>query len=182
VNFLKRTVRVRLQIRIVSGRLVFAPPKAGRERDVPLARPVAEALAEHLRKYPPRDVTLPWRELDGKLRTERLIFTNQRSGPVSRTAFNGTVWVPARKAAGIPALRVNGTHALRHYYASALLAGGVDIRALSEYLGHHDPGFTLRIYAHLLPSAEGRALRAIEDALNAQRAVPVTAQAEDDRS
>ncbi len=38
-------------------------------------------------------------------------------------------------------------HALRHYYASALLAGGVDIRALSEYLGHHDPAFTLRIYA-----------------------------------
>lgn len=54
---------------------------------------------------------------------------------------------------------------MRHYYASVLLAGGVDIKALSEYLGHHDPGFTLRIYAHLMPSAEGRARKAIEDAL-----------------
>lgn len=47
------------------------------------------------------------------------------------------------------------------------MAGGVDIKALSEYLGHHDPGFTLRVYAHLMPSADGRARRAIEDALAA---------------
>ena len=46
-------------------------------------------------------------------------------------------------------------HALRHYYASVLLAGGVDVRALSEYLGHHDPAITLRIYAHLMPSRRG---------------------------
>jgi hypothetical protein len=58
----------------------------------------------------------------------------------------------------------SGVHQLRHYYASVLLAGGVDIKALSEYLGHHDPAVTLRIYAHLMPSAEGRALRAIEAA------------------
>ena len=31
-------------------------------------------------------------------------------------------------------------HQLRHFYASALVAGGVDIRALAEYLGHHDRG------------------------------------------
>jgi Phage integrase family len=58
-----------------------------------------------------------------------------------------------------------GLHQLRHFYASALLAGGVDIRALAEYLGHHEPAVTLRIYAHLMPSARARALRAIEDAL-----------------
>ena len=56
-------------------------------------------------------------------------------------------------------------HQLRHFYASALLAGGVDIRALTEYLGHHDPAVTLRIYAPLMPSAKGRALRAIDAAL-----------------
>ena len=44
-----------------------------------------------------------------------------------------------------------GPHQLRHFYASVLLAGGVDIKALSEYLGHHDPAMTLRIYAHLMP-------------------------------
>jgi hypothetical protein len=75
----------------------------------------------------------------------------------------------AQQRAGAPA---DGMHALRHYYASALLAGGVDIRALSEYLGHGDPGFTLRTYCHLLPEAGGRARKAIEEALSA----PDTAQ------
>ena len=71
-----------------------------------------------------------------------------------------------------------GLHQLRHLYSSALLAGGVDIRALSEYLGHHDPAVTLRIYAHLMPSARGRALRAIEAALGgaAKRLAKITAR------
>jgi integrase len=162
-------VHVRVQVRIVGGRLVFAPPKAGRERDVPLPQAVQLALNEHMAKYPPRPVTLPWRDTGGEPRTERLIFTNARGSAISRTGFNSSVWLEARKAAGIAAARSNGMHALRHYYASVLLTGGVDIEALSEYLGHHDPGFTLRTYAHLRPSAEGRALRAIEAAFAAER-------------
>jgi len=74
-----------------------------------------------------------------------------------------------RLAAGMSS---GGLHQLRHLYASALLAGGVDIRALSEYLGHHDPVVTLRIYAHLMPSARGRALRAIEAALGGAGEAP----------
>ncbi|WP_322741151.1 tyrosine-type recombinase/integrase [Streptomyces hygroscopicus] len=40
-------------------------------------------------------------------------------------------------------------HALRHYYASVVLDAGENVRALAEYLGHADPGFTLRTYTHL---------------------------------
>jgi len=56
-----------------------------------------------------------------------------------------------------------------------MLAGGVDIKALSEYLGHHNPAAPLRIYAHLMLTAEGRALRAIEAAF-AEADGPTTAQ------
>jgi excisionase family DNA binding protein len=42
---------------------------------------------------------------------------------------------------------------------------GVTVRALADYLGHVDPGFTLRVYAHLMPAAEGRARAAIDAAL-----------------
>jgi integrase len=83
------------------------------------------------------------------------------------------VWKVALEKAGVIERRVegvqawgssreNGMHALRHFYASALLADGVDIRAVAEYLGHADPGFTLRIYTHLMPSAEDRATAAID--------------------
>jgi len=62
-------------------------------------------------------------------------------------------WCPGGRKAGIAVSRENGFHALRHYFASALLYEGVDIRALAACLGHHDPAFTLRIYAHLVPDA-----------------------------
>lgn len=55
-------------------------------------------------------------------------------------------------------------HALRHAYASVLLDAGENIKALSEYLGHSDPGFTLRTYTHLLPSSETRTRKAVDDA------------------
>ena len=32
-----------------------------------------------------------------------------------------------------------------------MLAGGVSIKELAEYLGHSDPAFTLRVYAQMLP-------------------------------
>ena len=51
--------------------------------------------------------------------------------------------------------RTTGLHALRHYFASITLADGVNIKELSEYLGHHDPGFTLQTYTHMLPSTGG---------------------------
>lgn len=47
-------------------------------------------------------------------------------------------------------------HALRHFYASVLLDAGENIEALAEYLGHSDPGLTLRMYAHLMPSSQER--------------------------
>lgn len=168
INWLRRSVHVRVQIRVVGNRAVFAPPKGGREREIPLANSVSLALAAHMEAYPARAVTLPWLEPSGKPHTEELIFTTPQGRAISRTRFNDEVWRPARKAAGLANVRANGTHALRHYWASVLLAGGVDIEALSEYLGHHDPGFTLRYYGHLRPSAEGRAVRAIEAALDAE--------------
>jgi hypothetical protein len=55
-------------------------------------------------------------------------------------------------------------HALRHAYASVLLDAGESIKALSGFLGHSDPGFTLRTYTHLLPSSETRTRKAIDEA------------------
>jgi integrase len=54
-------------------------------------------------------------------------------------------------------------HTLRHYYASVTLADGVNIKELAEHLGHHDAGFTLRMYAHILPSSHVRARQAVQD-------------------
>lgn len=59
--------------------------------------------------------------------------------------------------------RLTGMHALRHFYASTLLDAGESNKAPSAYLGHTDPGFTLRTYTHLMPSSEERTRRAIDE-------------------
>jgi integrase len=176
VEMLPHVVHVRHQVRIVAGRLVLAPPKGGKERNVPLPEPVAQAVAAHLARWPTRPVTLPWRTPGGPSRTVRLLLTTTAGGAVRRDTFNH-VWRQAVRSAGMtPNLEATGTHQLRHRYASMLLAGGVDVRTLAEFLGHSDPSITLRTYAHLMPSAADRTRRAVEDALAAVHDGPGTAQ------
>ena len=81
---------------------------------------------------------------------------------MNRNYFNTYVWKKALRAVGVPDTRENGCHALRHFYASTLLDAGESIKALSEYLGHADPGFTLRTYTHLMPASDERTRRAVD--------------------
>jgi site-specific recombinase XerD len=116
-----------------------------------------------MERFPPPAVTLSWRTPSGTPHTARLLLTNDDGRPLWRNKFNERVWNPARRAAGVTnPTRQDGTHALRHHFASVLLDAGESIKALSEYLGHHDPGFTLRTYTHLMPSSAERTRRAID--------------------
>jgi integrase len=162
IDWLRRTVQVRRQVKLIGYRQIFGPPKYGKEREVPLPESVKDWLAAYLAKWPARPVTLPWRTLDGESRTVNLMATTRERTAVGRNYFNANIWKPALKKTGVRVTRENGTHALRHFYASALLDGGESIRAVSEYLGHADPGFTLRVYTHLMPSSAERTRRAID--------------------
>ncbi|WP_328633426.1 tyrosine-type recombinase/integrase [Streptomyces sp. NBC_00356] len=164
---------VRQQVKKVRGTLVFAPPKRGKLRDVPLDAAVSAALTEHMKHFPPVEVTLPWLTPTGPKVTHRLVFTSSVGGAVWSNDFNDRAWKPALASAGIiptpeegkryAAAREHGMHALRHFYASVLLDAGENIKALSLYLGHSDPGFTLRVYTHLMPSSEARTRKAISE-------------------
>lgn len=177
VDWLRRIVHVRRQVKYVGARLVFAPPKGGKEREVPLSESVSLRLAAHVQAWPNVSVTLPWRTPDGKAVTVPLLFTGRERTAINRNYYNANLWKPALVAAGVipkpepgekyQESREHGFHALRHAFASALLAEGVDIRALAEYLGHGDPGFTLRVYCHLMPSSEDKTRRAVDRAFGA---------------
>ncbi|MFI5631456.1 tyrosine-type recombinase/integrase [Streptomyces sp. NPDC051664] len=160
------------QLKRIRGKFVFAFPKGAKVRDVPLPAAVADALKAHSEERPPVRVTLPWRTPDGPLVTKSLIFTGSTGAHVRVSHFNDFMWKPALAAVGIipqpeegerfASAPDHGMHALRHFYASVLLDAGENIRALSQYLGHADPGFTLRTYTHLMPSSEGRTRKAVE--------------------
>lgn len=191
VNHETGWLHVECQVKVVNGHLVFSPPKRGKERDVPLPDRVAHALKLHSEKFAPVDVSLPWLRPDGPVVTRRLLFSLAGGGAVRRTDFNTRVWKPALVAAGVigepkpgerhEAAREHGMHALRHFYASVLLDAGENIKALSTYLGHGDPGFTLRTYTHLMPSSEGRTRKAVDGMYEASDSTangPQTAQEE----
>ncbi len=175
LNFESGTLHVVRQVKLINGKAVFAPPKCNKERDVPLPESVAEAIRAHMDAYKPVEITLPWRKPDGPKVTARLLFTNSADGVVWRSNFNIQEWKPALAAAGLIAeadedgkyapAREHGMHALRHFYASVLLDAGESVKAVSQYLGHSDPGLTLRVYAHLMPSSHPRTQRALDAAL-----------------
>ncbi|MFE1892270.1 tyrosine-type recombinase/integrase [Streptomyces microflavus] len=174
VDFLGGTVHVVRQVKMVGSQLVFAPPKGGKLREVPLPEVVAHALARHVTQRPPIEITLPWKTPDGPPVTATLLFYSRERKALNRNYSNMYLWKPALVAAGVipdrlpgerfKQSREHGMHALRHYYASVLLDAGENIRALSEYLGHSDPGFTLRTYTHLMPNSQDRARKAIDAA------------------
>ena len=181
VDLVEGVVHVVRQVKLINGRQVFALPKGGKTRTVPLPESVARALEVHIAQYPPAAVTLPWRSVDGSPTTASLFFRNAEGRAVIRTGFNTKAWRPALTRSGVPLGRENGMHALRHFYASVLLDAGENIKALSEYLGHHDPGFTLRTYTHLMPSSEKRTREAVNRAFEDGSAPddgPTTAQGE----
>ncbi|MFI0769810.1 tyrosine-type recombinase/integrase [Streptomyces sp. NPDC021218] len=182
IDFEGGILRVIRQVKLIRGKAVFAPPKCGKERDVPLPSSVAEPLRVHMDACKPVEITLPWRKPDGPKVSARLLFTNTASGVVWRSNFNIQEWKRALAVAGLipdagedgkyESAREHGMHALRHFYASVLLDAGENIKAVSQYLGHTDPALTLRVYAHLMPSSQERTRRAIDTVL----ASPMTDQ------
>lgn len=54
--------------------------------------------------------------------------------------------------AGIPEQRQYGVHALRHTFATRLLDRGVDIKKVSDILGHSSVRITYDFYVHFIPS------------------------------
>ncbi|WP_280870985.1 site-specific integrase [Streptomyces sp. MJP52] len=175
VDFLGGTIRVVRQVKIIDSELVFAPPKGGKVRAVPLANTTAALLTQHITRRPPQEVTLPWKTPDGPPVAASLLLYSRERKALNRNYFNTFLWKPALVSAGViperqsgerfEQSREHGIHALRHYYASVLLDAGENVKALAEYLGHSDPGFTLRTYTHLMPDSSDRARRAIDAAL-----------------
>ncbi|MEU4763992.1 site-specific integrase [Actinosynnema sp. NPDC023794] len=156
-------INVRRQVRLINRTLVFSLPKRNKERQVPLSKGVLAAIDAYLEMYPPTAVTLPWDAPDGDPVTVNLLMVRGDGKPWNGDLFNKLVWVPAFKRAGLTyTKRQDGMHAMRHLYASVLLAQGVSIKELAEYLGHADPGFTLRTYTHLMPSSHQRARKAVD--------------------
>jgi len=110
--------------------------KGSKERLVPLGRQAIAAISGFMRGGRPK--------LVGD-RHEPKLFVNFRGGPLTRQGLYKIVQRHARTA-GLAGQM--SPHTLRHSFATHLLAGGCDLRAVQEMLGHADIA-TTQMYTHL---------------------------------
>ena len=118
--------------------------KGGRERLVPLTDPALAALSGWMKV---RDTTLP-SGLDAAARAKPFLFPSSgKLGHLTRERFAQLLKDLARDA-GLQPSRIS-PHVLRHAFATHLLEGGADLRAVQTLLGHADIS-TTQIYTHVL--------------------------------
>ena len=111
--------------------------KGSKERLIPIGSSAIEWIGEYLKKSRPL--------LMKKLKSENILFLNSRGTKLSRMG----IWkIIDRyvKEAGIK--KDVHPHTFRHSFATHLLEGGADLRAVQEMLGHADIS-TTQIYTHI---------------------------------
>ncbi len=120
----------------LESRVLVARGKGNKERLVPVGAPAVEAVKAYL-------ATARERLLRG--RRSKDLFVTPRGGRLTRQGFAKLLRRHAR-AAGIR--RAISPHKLRHSFATHLLEGGADLRAVQAMLGHADVT-TTQIYTHV---------------------------------
>lgn len=110
--------------------------KGSKERIVPIGRKAIECTRDYLEQARPKLL---------KALASRYLFVARGAGPMTRQGF----WKLFRRYALQAGLPKRATpHSLRHSFASHLLEGGADLRAVQVMLGHVDIA-TTQIYTHV---------------------------------
>jgi integrase len=86
--------------------------------------------------------------------TGTLAFTTITAKRLNRSNLYRDVLHPAAVRAGLPWVSF---HNFRHTCASLLFAAGKNVKQVQVWLGHADPGFTVRTYVHLMDEGLGDA-------------------------
>jgi integrase/recombinase XerC len=134
---------------VPAGSTLRVTGKRSKMRVVPILPAVREAIDAYVRQCP--------YPLDG----DRPLFVGARGGPLNPDLVRRSV-AAARRRLGLPESLT--PHALRHSFATHLLARGADLRALQELLGHAslsstqiytavDAAHLLDVYRHAHPRA-----------------------------
>ncbi|MCG3204316.1 MAG: Tyrosine recombinase XerD [Elusimicrobia bacterium] len=108
--------------------------KGGKERVVPVGHKANEAIVRYLRARSNRFPT-----------ASNVLFLNSKGQALQRGGF---WWIVKQQARRVGIIGRVTPHQFRHSFATHLLAGGADLRAIQEMLGHADIS-TTQIYTHV---------------------------------
>jgi integrase len=144
--------------------LIAETTKSGAsKRNIVLTQKQVEVIAQHLADT----------GRTGANKTEPL-FVSPRGKELAYQNFRSRIWVPATHKADLVGLRI---HDLRKTAATNLVLAGVDIKSVTEMLGHEDIRTTLQHYAKTSPVGLLAASEALVVALGPQLTQPKQLQA-----
>jgi integrase len=130
------------------------PPKSNKARRVDMSEQLCRVLGSCLTLRQAEAVVqgkepAPW------------LFVGSDGGPMTPGAFWQNVWRPLLRRAEI---RYRKPHALRHTFASLLLANKESPAYVKEQMGHSSIKITVDSYGHLIPGANKAAVDRLDDA------------------
>lgn len=150
IEWQARKVNIKRQAVTIAGSVRVKVPKTShsvRTVDVP------ENVIEHLTTH--RALRLR----QGLAGHDCLVFGTKHGTPYKRGNFYAQEW---RSRLSDLKLTHRGIHNTRHTFATLAIQAGVPIPVVSKALGHASPATTMKIYAHVLKSAENGAAIAME--------------------
>ncbi len=154
INFESKTMRINKNLSIVKNRnkdevnfkkyiLIEQKPKTkNSNRVVPLSETAIKAL----------------HELNKLTGDYKLVIANKNGSYVLHKNLDRTY----KKILANAGLNKTGIHTLRHTFASKLFRSGIEIKTISEILGHSDVGVTSDIYIHIIQEQKMRAINMMD--------------------
>jgi integrase len=142
------------------GYVIGASTKSGKGRRVRLTPRAVAALREHKKRQLEERIRLA-----GLWQDQNLIFPNEAGRTFNPSNLRNRSFRRIKARANVREdLRF---HDLRHTCATLLLSEGVNVKVVSEMLGHASVTITLNTYSHVLPDMQDSAAEAMEAALGA---------------
>ena len=152
VDFDNARLHVRQAVVSVAYEVIVSSPKNHLARVVDLD----PTTLEHLRLHRKRQGVE--REVWGKdYEDSDLVVCKENGEPLHPQTYSQAFERIVSKA-DLPRIRL---HDLRHTHATIALSAGIPSKVISERLGHENPAFTLKQYAHVIPGMQADAARAV---------------------
>jgi integrase len=151
--------RVKVREQLYKGRRKKLKSKSGK-RDVPLSPDMTTRLLARRRDHYGGPAGPVFATATGTPLTPSNVYSRVLAPAAIAVGLYVEVEAAPKDEKGEPKMRKRSTvsfHTFRHTCASLLFDAGRNIKQVQEWLGHADPGFTLRTYVHLMDEGVGDA-------------------------
>lgn len=151
-------IQVKATLQRTRDGFAFLEPKTARSRrQVALTRAAVAALRRHKVSQLEERLRCPyWQDPE-------IVFATEVGTPVESPNLLRRSFFPLLARAGLPRIRF---HDLRHTAATLLLGQNVNVKVVSEMLGHSQIAVTLDLYSHVTPTMQRQAVEALDAVLS----------------